>query len=151
MNKVFNTPFEAGLRILLILYAVNNRQISITRIVSYDFISTYGRNFGLTEKNLHGSNPFSFSEFSSRRELCTQEVKLFVLRGLIKPNLTANGFLYSLTAEGKEYVNTLNSDYKNQYLDAVKHVINKYGRLSDEKLNRELSDYAVNSLGGSNE
>lgn len=151
MSNVFNTPFENGLRILLILYTVNNRQISITRIISYDFISTYGRNFGLTERNLHGSTPFSFSEFSARRELCTQGIKLFVLKGLIKPNQTVNGFLYSLTAEGKQYVDSLNSDYKTQYLDAVKHVINKYGRLSDEKLNRELSDYAVNSLGGSNE
>ena len=68
MPKLFNTPFEVSLRILLILYAVKPLSMTIDRISAYDLMSVYGQDFGISEQNLHGENQFSFSEFSAKRK-----------------------------------------------------------------------------------
>ena len=65
MTKLFNGTFETLLRVLLIL-SVKGR-ITIDRILEYEFMATYGREFGISEENLHGNNNFNFAEISIRR------------------------------------------------------------------------------------
>ena len=55
MKEVFNTSFEVSLRILIILNIVKIR-LSIDRISALDFISIYGKDFGVSKYNLHGNN-----------------------------------------------------------------------------------------------
>ena len=146
MNKLFNTPFETGLRALLILYGIKSRGLTIDRIAAYDFMCIYGKDFDVSQKNLHGDNSFSFSELSAKRSICTEGVKSFVLDGLITVKRTNGGFLYALTKAGNEYVNNLESDYKQQYLEIVKAVHGKYSRKSDSALLKEINGKAVQSL-----
>lgn len=146
MNKLFNTPFETGLRALLILYGVKNNGMTIDRIAAYDFICIYGSDFEVSQKNLHGDNSFNFSELSAKRTICSEGVKAFVLDGLITVKRTQGGFLYALTAAGREYVDSLESDYKQQYLEIVKAVDVKYSGKSDSALLKEINGKAVQSL-----
>jgi len=146
MNNLFNTPFETGLRAMLILSVTASKGITIDRITAYDFMTIYGRDFGVSEKNLHGDNSFSFSELSSKRSICSDGVKSFVLDGLIGVNRTPAGFLYKLTDAGRKYIKTLDSDYKLQYTEILRAVNKKYSRKSDTDLMKEISDKAVQSL-----
>lgn len=63
MSKLYNTPFEASLRILLILETSRNQSFSADMLAAIDFISIYGREFGISDENLHGDNNYKFSEF----------------------------------------------------------------------------------------
>ena len=104
MNELFNTPFETGLRAMLILYATHSQGMTIDRITAYDFMTIYGSDFDVSEKNLHGINHFSFSELTSKRAICSEGVKSFVLDGLISVIRNSDGFLYALTSAGKKYI-----------------------------------------------
>ena len=146
MSNLFNTPFETGLRSLLILYVTKSAGMTIDRIVAYDFITIYGKDFGVSEANLHGDNSLNFSELSTKRSVCSEGVKSFVLSGLIGINRMQSGFLYKLTSAGKKYVEAMESDYKDQYVEIVKSVHKKYGRKTDANLIKEINEKAVEAL-----
>lgn len=146
MNELFNTPFETGLRAMLILYSTNSKGMTIDRIAAYDFMTIYGNDLGITDKNLHGINHFSFSEFSSKRTACSEGIKAFVLDGLIAITRNKRGFLYSLTPTGKKYVEELESNYKDQYMEIFVKVQNKYEKTPDTELIKEINNTAIKSL-----
>lgn len=131
---------------MLILSIIQKKGATIDKIVAYDFISIYGKDFGVSEKNLHGDNNFNFSELSSKRELCAAGVKELVLDGLVTVRRSGDGFLYSLTTAGEKYIASLDSDYKEQYLTIVRMVHKKYSRKNDTALLKEISEKALVSL-----
>lgn len=53
---------------------------------------------------------------------------------------------YKLTAAGRKYIGTLESDYKDQYLATAQSVHKKYARKSDSTILKEISSKAVQSL-----
>ena len=146
MNDLFNTPFETGLRAMLILYSTETTGMTIDRIASYDFFTIYGSDLGISEKNLHGINHFNFSELSSKRAICSEGVKSFILEGLISITRSKNGFLYVLTPTGKQYVESLKSTYKTQYMGILKMVHKKYGAVQDIELTKIINSTAIKAL-----
>ncbi|MBE6874167.1 MAG: hypothetical protein E7493_09710 [Ruminococcus albus] len=146
MNDLFNTPFETGLRAMLILSLIKSNGITIDRISAYDFMTTYGKNFTISQQNLHGDNSYSFSELSSKRAVFSEGIKVLVLDGLIAVNRTDKGFLYKLTGNGRKYIQALESDYKSQYIAIAEKVHNRYARKSDSAILKEINDIAVKSL-----
>lgn len=146
MNDLFNTPFETGLRAMLILSTIRSSGMTIDRLSAYEFMTIYGKDFEVSDRNLHGDNSYSFSELSSKRVMCSEGVKMFVLDGLIAVNRTEGGFLYKLTPAGRKYIGVLESDYKEQYLSIAQNVHKKYARRSDSTILKEISGKAVQSL-----
>lgn len=90
MNNVFNTPFEVSLRILFTL-DIASRKMSVDLIAVSDFITVYGRDFGISDDNLHGDNSYRFGEFGVRRELVKEALKSLVLDALITAESTKEG------------------------------------------------------------
>lgn len=84
MTKLFNSTFEVSLRALLLLSQTTDVNMTIDRLVAYDFISLYSRNFDLGDINLHGDNEYGFSELSARRTVMQEALKELVLDGLTK-------------------------------------------------------------------
>ena len=74
MSEIFNSSLEISLRMLIILNTVQSR-LSVDRIAALDFISIYGKDFGVSEYNLHGDNDYRFSEYTSKREIVSQALK----------------------------------------------------------------------------
>ena len=66
-NRVFNTPFENMLRILL-LSSTLKKPANVDRLAALDFICIFGKKCKVLDKNLHGDNEFGFSEFTTKRE-----------------------------------------------------------------------------------
>lgn len=146
MNDLFNTPFETGLRAMLTLYLSDKNGVTIDRISSYDFMTIYAYDLGISDHNLHGINHFNFSELSSKRKICSEGVKQFVLEGLIAVNRNAKGFLYYLTPSGRHFIESLESNYKTQYLEILNKVQMKYDKISDDELVKIINTAAINSL-----
>ena len=131
---------------MLILSATNTQGITIDRITAYDFMTIYGSDFGVSEKNLHGINHFNFSELTSRRTICSEGVKAFVLDGLIAVKRGKGGFTYTLTSAGRTFIEKLDSDYEKQYTEIVKEVHKHYKQQTDTKIVKLINDTAVKAL-----
>ena len=146
MSELFNTPFEAGMRVLLILYAIKPRGASIDRITTYDFMAIYGKDFGITDFNLHGNTPFNFSEFPSKRSLISKGIKDSALDGMIVVNQASSGFQYKLSRTGIAFVESLNTNYSQQYLEAISKIHQAYSRKSDATIMKEINTKAITTL-----
>ena len=114
MNKVFDSVFENSLRILLLLNEFETEQ-NIDAIYVTDFISLYGKDFGISQKNLNGDNNYKFSEFASKRQLIQETLKYLVFKELVWVIYDDLGIKYKINVEGKTYCETLDSDYANEY------------------------------------
>ena len=121
-NKLFNSVFENSLRILLLLAEFNCGQ-SLDKIYALDFMVSYGATFGVSKVDLNGDNQYKFSEFASRREIVRLALKQMVLDGLVWPDNSAAGILYSITDEGREYSATLESEYAEEYRNTARKVV----------------------------
>lgn len=146
MPKLFNTPFEVSLRILLILYSVRPLAMTIDRISAYDLMSVYGRDFGIADQNLHGENNFSFSEFSAKREQCNGAIKTLLLDGFVAVEKSHRGFLFALNDRGVKFAEDMQSEYAAEYMETVKKTHQMFRETSDESLLSEITKQAIGSL-----
>lgn len=146
MSSLFNTPFEASIRALLVLYTVNPHGISADRVAIYDFMTLYANDFGITDFNLHGKNDYNFSEFPYKRSLISKGLKEATLDGMIAINKTHSGFEYQINQTGISYVKSLNTDYSHQYLDTAKKVHDAFSSKNDMELMMEINHLAIKAL-----
>lgn len=133
MENVFNTPFEISLRILLTLSVEGNRALTVDMIAAADFITVYGRAFGIADENLNGDNAFNFSEFASRRELVQKAIKLLVLDGLATVSKHRDGFRYGISESGKSYCARLDNDYADEYCASARTVAREFVGAKSER------------------
>ena len=90
-----------------------------------DFITVYGKDFGISEENLNGDNDFKYSEFQSRKVACRNALKELVLNGLALPLKEKDGILYCITEAGRECAVSART-YLNEYTNRqVVAMINK--------------------------
>ena len=148
MIDVFNSEFELSLRILLILKNSNFESLSIDRIAAIDFITVYGKDFGIVDYNLHGENNYRFSEFTSRRDLITKAIKILVVNRLVRAICRRNGFFYSISSLGAEYCLKLNDKYAQNYSDIVKYTLDYISEKSDRYLTDVINNYSILALRG---
>lgn len=147
MKDIFNTMFEVSLRILIVLNVTQSR-LSIDRISALDFIAIYGKDFGVSEYNLHGDNNYRFSEYASKRNIISESLKNLVLRGYILPHCNKSGFTYSISKNGIIFCKSLNDDYAENYTAFVQKAHNMFASYSDRKLIYTINDYAISDFGG---
>ena len=128
MTKLFNTPFETSLRVLLTL-RVFGENMTLDKIAAVDFMTIYALNFGISSYNLNGNNGFSFSEAASKRALVGKSIRQLVLDRLISATQNRSGFTYEITAQGAQVCDELTSDYTDEYVGmsqaAYKHLEGK--------------------------
>lgn len=146
MNKLFNTPFEFSLRILIILSEYEDTYISIERISITDFISIYGRTFRISSMNLHGNNPFKFSEFSSRRSHVQLALKHLLADGFVTVRCDENGFTYSITESGLRYTDTFESKYANLLREMVYKARENYEDKPEREILKLINEFSVRSI-----
>ena len=147
MIGIFNSLFEISLRILMILYVTKDK-MTIDRIVAMDFITVYGKDFGVSEENLHGENNYRFSEYAARRHIMTQAIKELVIRNYIVPHANKKGFCYSISEDGKLFCESLNDEYANVYKSNLKRANTMFLNYSDRKIMQCINEYAVGMFGG---
>ena len=119
MINVFNTTFELSLRVLLTLDSSSNHSKTVDMITAIDFITVYGKDFGISEENLHGENAYRFCELAVRRDLITGALKTLVLDELVSVRASEKGFTYVINEKGKKFCNGLECTYAQEYREAT--------------------------------
>ena len=82
--------FECALRFLVLLDS-SERLMSEYELVAFDYISTFGRDFGIADYNLNGDNVYRDSEYYTRRQIASEAIKTLVLRGFVNVD-ASDGF-----------------------------------------------------------
>lgn len=147
MKVIFNTTFEVSLRVLIVLNVTQNR-LSIDRISALDFIVIYGKDFGVSEYNLHGDNNYRFSEYALKRKIISESLKNLVLMGYILPHCNKSGFTYSISKSGTTFCHSLNDDYAENYAIIAQRAHNMFAAYSDRRLIYTINHYAISDFGG---
>jgi len=144
-NSVFNTSFEVSLRILLTL-EVSGGKMTVDMIAVSDSMTVYGRDFGISDDNLHGENCYRFGEFGVRRELVREAIKLLVLDAFITVESTKDGIVYSIDKRGADYVERLKNDYACRYREVSARTKTYLEGLSERDALRRFNKYSIVAL-----
>ncbi len=147
MNNIFNSAFELSLRVLILMKTKKSR-VTVDWLSCIDFVTTYGKDFGVSEFNLHGDNEYRFSEYAAKREIIGSAIKELVLRRYITPHCNKSGFNYSITPAGIQLCETLNDAYAETYEKIAEMAINHFANYTDRKLMNCLNEKAILALGG---
>lgn len=144
-DRLLNTPFETSLRALLLLKE-SATPLTLDRILAYDFISIYAKEFRICGISINGNNGFAFSEYALKRKLMGTALKKLVLSRLVTVSERSAGFLYQISATGTSVVDKLKSDYAKDYRSLCKCTMEVYGECSDTELQEIISSASIQAL-----
>ena len=144
-NKLFNTTFENALRLLILLDVYDYPQ-TLDMLYAVDFMATYGKTFNITEDNLNGDNQYKFSEFASRREAVMIALKALVLDGLVQALNLNDGIAYTVSSDGEDYCNSLESDYATEYRRNAQLVIKSVAGKTERELISKINKMSARSF-----
>lgn len=142
MMSVYNSISEIKLRILLLLEVSTQEYLSSDMIAALDFITVYGKEFGVSDKNLHGDNRYKFSELPSRREIVSKAIKSLVVDGMLDISLK-NGFEYQINNKGFKFIDSFETEYSDEYSKNASLACEKYGDMEESKLFKMIQSKSV--------
>lgn len=144
-KKLFNTPFEISLHVVLLL-DVADAGLTLDRIAAYDFIAVYCEDFGIADRSPNGENGFAFSELSARRNLTKAAIRDLVVDGLVNASDDEAGILYSVSESGRKMSEGFQSEYAARYKELMRLVVKKYKGIDDVQLFAEINSQSTKSL-----
>lgn len=142
MTIIYNSINEIKLRILLLLETSTQDYLSSDMIAALDFITVYGKEFDVSDKNLHGDNRFKYSELPSRREIVSMAIKSLVVEGMLDISLK-NGFEYQINNKGYKYINSFETEYSNEYIKNASLACEKYGDMDEAEVFKMIQSKSV--------
>lgn len=118
-SSVFNSVYETSMRLVLLLNTFGC-PLSSEELFVFDFIATYGKEFGLTDVSLNGDSEFTLSKATLRRKKVIESISYLVRNGYITPIMTKSVTKYELTDKGNEFYKKISmSGYSEKYILTV--------------------------------
>lgn len=131
--RIFNTPFESGIRSLILLTACYPLFVSLHRLVVLDHLVVHTSDID-GPPSLHPSESSRAVELLVRRGLVSSGLALMETRGLIKRTATTSGFRYTADEEAGSFVDLLKSDYLTGMKDRAAWLAQHIAPMSDNDL-----------------
>src|SRR5271166_3919449 len=120
--RIFNTPFETGLRSVFLLTACYPAMLGLNRLVVFDHLVVHTEDVG-GPVSMHPKDRSRAAEILVRRGLVNSGLSLMQTRGLVARLVTALGFRYRAGEEAGSFVDMLSSSYINALKDRAAWLI----------------------------
>jgi hypothetical protein len=131
--RIFNTPFETGLRSVVILTTCYPAKLSLHRLVVFDHLVVHtGDIHG--PPSMHPQDRSRAAEILVRRGLVSSGLALMGTHGLVTKVATADGFRYQAGEEAGSFVDLLRTTYTEALKDRAHWLIDNILPLSDDEL-----------------
>jgi len=131
--RIFNAPFETGLRSVVILTAAYPDALGLTRLVIFDHLIVHSEDVG-GPPSMHPKDRSRAAEILVRRRLVDSGLALMQTRGLVARILTSEGFRYRAGEEAGSFVDMLSSTYMKALKERAIWLIEQIQPMSDEDL-----------------
>jgi hypothetical protein len=132
-SRIVNTPFETGLRSVVLLTAAYPDALGLSRLVIFDHLVVHSEDVGGPE-SMHPKDRSRVAEILVRRRLIDSGLALMQTRGLVARVATHEGFRYRAGEEAGSFVDMLTSKYMNALKERANWLIEHIHPLSDEEL-----------------
>jgi hypothetical protein len=132
-TRVFNTPFETGLRSVVILTAAYPDSLGLNRLVIFDHLVVHTEDVGGPE-SMHPKDRSRAAEILVRRGLVQSGLSLMQTRGLVERLVTPHGFRYRAGEGAGSFVDMLSSKYLVALKERSNWLIDAIQPLSDDEL-----------------
>lgn len=132
-TRVFNTPFETGVRSVVILTAAYPESLGLNRLVVFDHLVVHTEDVG-GPNSMHPRDRSRAAEILVRRGLVQSGLSLMQTRGLVQRLVTPRGFRYRAGEEAGLFVDTLSSNYIVALKERADWLIAAIQPMSDEEL-----------------
>ncbi|MEM5372718.1 ABC-three component system middle component 2 [Paraburkholderia azotifigens] len=136
---LFNTPFELGLRMVYLLFALRPGGADLQKLVLLDYAIVYSQDLGGPE-SLHTPVPYRNAELFSRRERIEQGLYLMSTRGLVDVLLDESGMTYVAGTSSFTMVGSLSSKYWRDLQKRCVWVAERFGNVSTKDLLNLFAD-----------
>lgn len=109
--RVFNTPFETGVRSVLVLTAAYPAELALDQLTALDHLVVHTGDLDDGPDSLHPAETARAAEMLVRRSLVDAGLKLMACKGLVRMRATPKGFRYCAGDEAGSFVDLLSSSY----------------------------------------
>jgi hypothetical protein len=133
--RIFNTPFESGVRSLILLTSCFPCRLGLRKLVVLDHLVVHSGDIDGPE-SLHPQEESRAAELLVRRRLVEAGLALMATRGLITRHATAEGFRYQAGEEAGTFVDLLQSKYALDLRARADWLSQNVVPLSDDALNQ---------------
>ncbi len=137
--ELFNTPFELGLRMVYLLFALRPGGADLQKLVLLDYAIVYSQDVG-GPASLHTPVPYRNAELFSRRERIEQGLYLMSTRGLVDVVLDDSGMTYVAGPSSFTMVGSLSSKYWRELKDRCIWAAKRFGPVESSELLGLFSD-----------
>lgn len=144
--RIFNTPAEVGVRVLLILTACQHK-MSLQRLMFYDYFALHLKDIDIKYESLHPANPNHSSEIAVKRELIREGINLMINKGLMNVRYTKQGIFYEKNRITDSFTKMFESRYSYEYRTNIEIVKQRFSSLSDKLLYKFIAENIGNWAG----
>jgi len=141
-TKIFNTPIEISLRLLLIISTNGESGISLDRLLIYDYLILNSGDIEDAPASLHPALPSRSSQLLVKRELVQKALQILSSKELLKIKFSKKGILYCPTKLSLPFIKYFESEYFLELNIRVKWVVEKF----NTKTNKQLDNYINSNL-----
>jgi hypothetical protein len=142
----FNTPLEAGIRLVILLAEAFPRALSLDHLVMLDHVLVHTGDFG-GPPSVHPASPYRVAEPYVRRELVQRSLVLFRSRELVNELPTNQGFVWQAGDPAAPFVETLSTKYHHALRASARWTIEKFGDTPEITLASAMGERVVSAIG----
>jgi hypothetical protein len=137
--KVFNSPLEISLRVLLTLALIGNKGLSIERLVVYDYLILNSGDVEGGPASLHPALPNRSSQLLIKRELIKKSLRILSSKELISVKYSKKGILYSPSKLSVPFMNYFESEYFLELKSRIEWVIENFSSKTEKSIDKYIS------------
>jgi hypothetical protein len=145
-SGLFNTPFETGVRSVILLNALYPNGLNLDRIVALDHFVVHTADVG-GPSSLHPPAPTRAAEMLVRRSLVDRGLLIMIARGLVERRPEREGIIYTAGEEAGFFVGLLSSPYLLELKDRASWLAANIASLDDvqfrDLVQRQLDQWAI--------
>jgi hypothetical protein len=128
-DELFNSPFELGIRMVILLLAMYPRKTDLQRLVYLDYAAIYSADLG-GPPSLHTPVPLRGTEYLSRRHVIEEGLYRMATHDLIEVSATSDGIEYLAGEGAASFVALIGSKYSLKLFERCKWAAEYTGSLS---------------------
>ncbi len=140
-NKPFNSPFESGLRSLIILTEAYPEAFDSQRLLYYSYMIVHTADISGGPESIHPLTPHRSGELLVRREIVKNGILLMQLKGLLEQQNHEDGIFYKATDFSVPFLDSISSSYFDSLRERAAWVVQIFSEYSDKSLRGFIQDH----------